>query len=199
MAEILKLKAGASISSPQKLYEGFEVRENHIIANVGIDKIQDVMQHFIVMHEEPQFFILELPTNKKDEAASGTAEALHKDIYYIDRCSHEEAITVMERVGALLFNDGLAAFGYGGHESGDEIMFGKYNVLTIYSRNIEKYGDFFKEHEIEETDRLITAWDTFSQEYPGTSEKYELDGRTVYDIPQQFEKWGMYYAERREE
>lgn len=201
MTEVLKFKAGSRISSTQKLYEGYEVGENHITANVGIDKIEKVMQHFIVMHDEPQFFILELPANLADETevAPGVVRGLHKDIYYIDGCSREEALAIMGRVGNLLFNDGMSAFGYGGHESGDEIMFGKYNVLTIYSQNIEKYTDFFETHEIDKTDNLITAWDTFSQEYPGTSERYELDGKTVYDIPTQFEEWGMYLAEQREE
>ena len=146
MAEVLRLKAGSKISSTQKLYEGYEVGDNHIIANVGINKIKKVMQHFIVMHDEPQFFILELPANKADEreVSHGVVRVLHKHIYYIDGCSREEALAIMNRVGDLLFNDGLSAFGYGGHESGDEIMFGKYNVLTIFSQNIEKYDVFLK-------------------------------------------------------
>lgn len=201
MADVLKLKAGSKVTSSQLLYEGYEVGENHITANVGIDKIEKIMRHFVAMHDEPQFFILELPASKDDETevAPGVVRVLHKDIYYIDGCSREEALAIMSRVGNLLFNDGLSAFGYGGHESGDEIMFGKYNVLTIYSQSIEKYDGFFEAHEIEKTDNLITAWDTFSQEQPGTSEKYELDGKTVYDIPAQFEEWGMYLAEQREE
>lgn len=43
MAEILKRKAGSKVTSTQLLlcfYEGFEVGENHITANVGIDKIK---------------------------------------------------------------------------------------------------------------------------------------------------------------
>lgn len=201
MADILKLKAGSKITSPQVLYEGYEVGENHITANVGIDKIEKVMQHFIVMHDEPLFFILELPANKTDETetAPGVVKVFHKDIYYMDGCTREEALAVMGRVGNLLFNDGLLSFGYGCHESGDEIMFGKYNVLTIYSKNIENYADFFKNHAIEATDHLVTAWENFSQEYPGESTKYEIDGKTAYDIPKQFEEWGMYFAEQREE
>ena len=58
-------------------------------------------------------------------------------------------------------------------------MFGKYNVLTIYSHNIEKYNDFFEKHSIEKVENLITAWDTFSQEHPGQSDKYKIGGKTV--------------------
>lgn len=201
MAQELKLKAGSSISEKMLLYEGYQKEENRIIANIGIDKIESVMQHFIVMHEEPVFFILELPAKQTDETeiAPGIVDTLHKDIYYIDGCTQEEALTILIRVGDILYNDGLSSFGFGCHESGDEIMFGKYNVLTIFSQEISKFDDFFEAHDIDKTDNLITAWDTFSEETPGTSEKYEVDGKTVYDIPDQFKEWGMYFAEQREE
>lgn len=201
MAKELKLKAGSKISSALPVYEGYEMGENHITANVGIDKIESVLQHFIVMHEEPIFFILELPANADDEtrAAPGIVRTLHKDIYYIDGCSQEEALTILIRVGNLLYNDGISSFGFGCHKSGDEIMFGKYNVLTIYSQKIEQYNDFFDAHEIEITDDLRTAWSTFTEDTPGTSERYEVDGKSVFDIPKQFEDWGMYLAEQREE
>ena len=201
MAEILKLKAGARIFSKTALYEGYQKGENYITANVGIDKIEEVLQHFIAIHEEPLFFILELPAKADDETevAPGIVEVLHKDICYIDGCSQEEALTILIRVGKILYNDGLISFGFGCHESNDEIMFRKYNVLTIYSENIDEYDDFFEPHEIDSTENLITAWDTFSADSPGTSEKYVLDGKTAYDIPKQFEEWGMYFAEQREE
>ena len=201
MREKLKLKAGSKISSVSTLYEGYEVGENHITANVGIDKIEGVLQHFIVMHEEPIFFILELPASADDETevAPGIVKTLHKDVYYIDGCSQEEALTVLVRVDDLLYNDGVSSFGFGCHESGDEIMFGKYNVLTIYSQHIENYNDFFDAHEIEKTDELITAWSTFTEATPGLSERYEVDGKSVFDIPKQFKDWGMYLAEQRKE
>ncbi len=201
MAQELKLKAGSSITSKTNLHEGYQKDENSITANIGIDKIEGVMQHFIAMHKEPLFFILELPAKQNDEAeiAPGMVDALHKDIYYIDGCTQEEALTILIRVGDLLYNDGLSSFGFGCHESGDEIMFGKYNALTIYSQEISKYDDFFAVHDIDKTNHLITAWSTFTNETPGISEKYEVDGKTVFDIPDQFKEWGMYFAERREE
>ena len=101
MAKVLKLKAGAKISSKAVLYEGYQKGENHITANVGIDKIEEVLQHFIAIHEEPLFFILELPAKADDETevAPGIVKTLHKDIYYIDGCSQEEALTILIRAG----------------------------------------------------------------------------------------------------
>ncbi len=201
MARKLILKVGAKTTSETPVYEGYEVFENGITANVGIDKTEEVFRHFIVMHDEPLFFILELPSNANDETeiAPGIAEKLHKDIYYMDGCSRGEALAVLTRVGDILYNDGISSFGFGCHDSGDEIMFGKYNVLTIYSRDTEKYSDFFDVHKIEKTKDLKTAWKTFTEETPGISEIYEQDGKSVFDIPKMFEDWGMYLAEQREE
>lgn len=204
MSDLLKLKPSVKVPFPERLLEGYEVFENYIQANVSVDKIEEVMQHFVIMRDEegdaPFFFILELPSYADDEneTAPGLVEKLHKDVYYMDGCSWEEALTLLIRAGEWLINDGISAFGYGCHQSGDEIMFRKYNILTIYSKNIEKYSDFFSEHNIEKTENLITAWDTFSKETPGEANLYEKDGKSVYDIPKQFEKWGMYFAEQRE-
>lgn len=201
MARLLKLKAGAKITSSTPVYEGYEVRDGYIVANVGVDKIEDVLCHFIAMHDEPLFFFLELPANadEETEVAPGIVEKLHKDVYYLDGCSQAEAMTVLFRAGELLCNDGISSFGFGCHESGDEIMFGKYNVLTIAAGDMGKYGDFFAAHGIEKTAHLTTACDTLTERTPGVCARYEVDGKTVFDIPVQFKEWGMYLAERRED
>ncbi len=201
---MLKMKKACQVPLAEKLFEEYEVRDNHIAANVGVDKIEDVLKHFIAMHDEPLFFILELPTNYNDETVSESGEVevvevYHKDVYYIDGCSQKEALSILNRVGELLYNDGLSAFGYGCHNSGDEIMFGEYNILTILSSNINAYSNFFEEHNISKTDSLITAWQTFSAETPGMCGSHSVNGETIYDIPKIFENYGMYFAERREE
>ena len=61
---MLNLAKGYKVSAPEKLNEGYEVISgNTIIANVNAEKILDVFQHFIVLHDEPLFFILELPVS----------------------------------------------------------------------------------------------------------------------------------------
>lgn len=174
--------------------------ENQVIANISADKIKTVMEHFICIHKEPLFFILELPSKQYDEKEirPGVVDNLHKDIYYIDGCTNEEALTILLRIGDLMINDGLCSFGFGCHESMDEIMFEKYNVTTIFSRSIEQYIDFMAKHEIPKTDHITTAWDTFSQEHPGTSERIDTDGKDIFSIPEMFADWGIYKAEQRE-
>lgn len=90
-------------------------------------------------------------------------------------------------------------FGFGCHESHDEIMVEKYNVVSIYSQDIQKYNDFYEPHNIKEAKNFITAWDTFSLEHPGSSERIEKNGKTVYDLPELLKGWGIYLAETVEE
>ena len=123
----------------------------------------------------------------------------HKNIYYVDGCSVEEALVLFERVKKLLLADGMCQFGFGCYESNDEIMVKKYNVVTIYSENIHQYEVFFEPHEISKIDNLITAWDTFLASYPGIAEQIKKDGKTVYDIPELLKEWGIYLAETVEE
>ena len=197
MAEILKLKAGAKVPFPEKLYEGFEVGKDHITANIGIDKIVAIVQDFVKTQDSPVFFFLDIP-RRHPELAGKALELTEKDeeTYYLDGCTQKMALAVFDTFSELLVNDGLSAFGFGNHITNDEIMFGKYNVASIYSRNIEKYVAFLEEHGIEKTERLTTAWDTFSYDTPGNSETLEFRGATVYDIPDLLAECGMYRAER---
>lgn len=144
---MLNLAKGYKIYEPERLKEEYEVTDDvTLMANVDVEKIKEVFQHFIVMHEEPLFFILELPVtcDRENPVAPGRLRETHKDVYYIDGCSQEECLVLLERYGELLINDGMNRFGYGCHESQDEIMLDKYNVVTIYSQQLSNYNDFLK-------------------------------------------------------
>ena len=39
---------------------------------------------------------------------------------------------------------------------------------------------------------LVTAWDTFSAEYPGSASRLEIAGQTVPDMIKELQKIGMY-------
>ena len=53
------------------------------------------MKHFLEMRDEPVFFILEIPTDLDDEKKikEGLSGGFHTDVYYLDGCSHDEAVT----------------------------------------------------------------------------------------------------------
>lgn len=199
--QLLKLKKCCKVPHPEQLFEAYAVGENMVAANVSTDKIEDVLVHFIAAHQqEPLFFILEIPSRQDDEQeiAPGVLESFHKDVYYIDGCTPEEALGVLSRVANIVFEDGLCAFGFGGHESGEEIMFDKYNIVTVVTGDPQQYCEFFAMHDIPQTDNLVTAWDTFTQDAPGQSKMNTVKGKNIYDIPAMFEEWGMYLAEQRE-
>ena len=199
---MLNLVKGHQVSLVENLFESFtKLTEHHLMANVHAEKILEIFQHFIVIHDEPLFFILELPVSidREKVIAKNIIKESHKDVYYIDGCSREECLALLIRYGDLLVNDGLSKFGFGGHKSHDEIMLDSYNVVTIYSEELSKFNDFFEPHNIQFVEELVTAWKTFSKTSPGISEIYESNGKTVYDLPEELAEWGIYLAETRTE
>lgn len=199
---MLNLVKGHRVSLVENLFESFtKLTEHYLMANVHAEKILEVFQHFIVIHDEPLFFILELPVSidREKVVAKNIIKESHKDVYYIDGCSREECLALLIRYGDLLVNDGLSKFGFGGHKSHDEIMLDSYNVVTIYSKELSKFYDFFEPHNIQFVEELVTAWGTFSKTSPGISEIYESNGKTVYDLPVELAEWGIYLVETRTE
>ena len=199
---MLNLVKGHQVSLVENLFESFtKLTEHHLMANVHAEKILEIFQHFIVIHDEPLFFILELPVSidREKVIAKNIIKESHKDVYYIDGCSREECLALLIRYGDLLVNDGLSKFGFGGHKSHDEIMLDSYNVVTIYSKELSKFNDFFEPHNIQFVEELVTAWKTFSKTSPGISEIYESNGKTVYDLPEELAEWGIYLAKTRTE
>jgi hypothetical protein len=197
---VLKMRKGCIVPFPQKLSEGYIYRNPVFIANVDVDKLETLLEHFITIHDEPLFFILELPCQHNDETeiVPGEVKTFHKDVYYIDGCSQEEARNILHRTAEILINDGLCNFGFGCHLSRDEIMAEKYNVLTVWANNKDTYAGFFEKCKIQPVDRLVTAWETFTQEAPGESIRVDTDGKSIYDIPLMLQDFGIYLAERRE-
>ena len=199
---MLNLVKGHQVSLVENLFESFtKLTEHHLMANVHAEKILEIFQHFIVIHDEPLFFILELPVSidREKEIAKNIINESHMDVYYIGNCSREECLVLLIRYGDLLVNDGLSKFGFGGHKSHDEIMLDSYNVVTIYSKELSKFNDFFEPHNIQFVEELVTACETFSETSPGISEIYESNGKTVYDLPEELAEWGIYLAETRTE
>ena len=201
---MLELKKCCKVPFPEKLFEEYEVKDTAIYANVNASKILEMMRQFIKMHNEPLFFILELPCKDEDGITEGktiTNANDDYDVYFIDGLDAEQATDCIESLGVFLIKDGMNTFGIGGHESHEEILFGKYNVVTIYTKNAESYGDFMHSFGIKKTNSLVTAWDTFDHEHPGECKLYvsEETGKTIYDIPEAYKDYGMYLYEARKE
>lgn len=201
---MFKLAAGYKLNDMTGLEEGYHRYEGTSVieANVSVEKIRDVLEHFIAIHDEKLFLILCLPVTGDREEPDETGivvSATHHDVYYLDGCSREECIMILEKYGELLINDGMCHFGFGGHQSHDEIIVDKYNIVGINSPNLEEFDGFFEAHDIIFKDTFVTAWELISKDNPGISEKIVVDGMTVYDLPEILKDQGMYYAETRED
>lgn len=197
----MKFREGCKVPFPEKVLVGYSYEAPWFTANVDADKILAVLEHFISIHHEPLFFILELPSRKEEETElrPGVVEKLHKDVYYLGGRTQEDALALLHRFGDMLIRDGMSAFGFGCHQSHEEIMVGQYNVVSIYTGDEKAYEGFFERHGIHRVQPLVTAWNTFTKDAPGECERIDTDGKNVFDIPDICAEWGMFLAERREE
>ena len=201
---MIELKKCCKVPFPEKLFEKYEVQENAIYANVNASKIIDVMKRFVEMHNEPMFFILEIPC-KEDDGITDSKTLINAnddyDVYFIDGLDKEHINQCLDALGDFLTKDGMNTFGIGGHESHEEILFGKYNVVTIYTNSADEYSELLSSFGIEKTASLVTAWDTFDESHPGECSLYvsEETGKTIYDIPDAYKEYGMYLYEERKE
>ena len=59
----LKLKTGCVCSFGDLLFEEYEAGDGYIKANVSIDKIEKLVQYFVMVHDEPMTFTLNLPVD----------------------------------------------------------------------------------------------------------------------------------------
>lgn len=198
---MIKMIKGCKVPDTGQLMEQYELTENRFIANVSAEKIMGVFAHFISIQTVRLFFILELPANYSDEARlrKSGSDPMHKDIYYIDGLSREEALALLMRYGELLINDGISQFGFGVEDNSAELMKQSYNVISLWTNKSEAYQDFFEAHEVPRTEKLVTAWDTFSPNSPGECVRIEIGRKDVFSIPKELSEWGIYLAEQREE
>ena len=200
---MLELKCGCIVPFPEKLAEEYEIRNDAVYANINASRVLDMMKRFAEMRDEPMFFILELPRREEDGITESKIlkNVNDYDVYFIDGLDYTAVCELLDAVGGFLVKDGMNLFGIGGHESGEEILFGRYNVMTLYTKSTDKYRKFFAEFGIRETDNLITAWNTFDEDHPGECNLYvsKETGKTIYDIPEVYKDYGMYLYEEVKE
>ena len=63
---------------------------------------------------------------------------------------------------------------------------------------MQKYHKLMRKY-APEAESCKTAWDTFSDTTAGECISIELDGISVYDLPERLKSMGLYLAEQREE
>lgn len=204
---MFNLIKGAKINGNIALKEEYEINGNWIYANISVENIRKVMEQFVKIEKGNKFCLfIEIPANIADENIIGMneegfyqLESKHMDVYYLDNITDEYIIYLLDKFGDILINDGLSHFGVLS-QSGREIGKYKYNVIKAYTRDdLLPLINVFNSLDIPETDNLITAWDYFSQDNPGESERYEKDGKSIYDVVEILKEVGMYKYEQYEE
>lgn len=197
----MKFSLGYEIEQSEAISEEYQILKRQICANVSVEHLEPLLRAFIEDIEEPCFFILELPMNEveENELRKQDTDPYHKVVYYIDGCTKEKLLYILETSGELLIQDGMSSFGFASHKTKDEIFVGKYNVVTIYSKKPKKFMNLLEGFGIKRTKKLITAWNTFSESSPGCCKRIEIHGTDVYTLPELYEGLGIYRAEVREE
>lgn len=205
---MFNLIKGAKVNENIALKEEYEINGNWIYANISAENIRRIINQFIEIENTELFCLfIEIPANmtdenviRKTEDGYCVTEKMHKDIYYLDDISAKDLNELLNVFEDTLINDGLSSFGVLS-QKGNEIGKYKYNVMGAYSdgEDLSPIIETFYNVKIPRTDKLVTAWDCFSQDNPGESELYKKDGKTIYDVVDELKEFGLYKYEQREE
>ena len=188
------------VRNSEKIKESYMVEGNRITVNISKEKYDKLLYSFIDSLDEPCFFILESPLSIDEERELQGEElrAFHYNVYYIDGLFKVELKDIFNKFLKVFKNCGVASFGAASHFAKDEILFTKYNVAYIYTKNILKYSKLLNDLEIFESNNFITAWDTFNHQTPGDAFDLNTNDNNVYTfIDYATSMLGMYKAEIR--
>lgn len=200
-----RLTEGMSVSNLDGLHECYEVKERNgtyvFKVNVSAENIAKLIQSFCIGLDEPCFFILEVPTNEKDELElrKKNTDSFHCDVFYWDGLSTSTLLEIVDKYGELLINDGMTCFGFASHHSHDEIYLGRYNIVSIFASDVFRYKDLLDGMSISEEEQIKTVWDNFSKDAPGQTRRIEIGGQDIYSLIDELKNRGLYFAERREQ
>ncbi len=186
---------GVTIPFPDKVLEEYQVfKGESICANVSYEKLSALVSNFYRALPEPLFLVMQLPLSIDEENKMEFKEILHQEVLYLDGQTRSQIDTIMTSYGQLLLSDGLSQFAIASHKSHEEIFIQTYKVVSIYSEMPEKYAALLTKYGLHKTDHLITAWDTFSQDYPGECRRICIEGLDAYNVVDILKKQGMYRA-----
>ncbi|QAT49311.1 hypothetical protein EQM14_05690 [Caproiciproducens sp. NJN-50] len=186
---------GVTIPFSNKILEEYQIFEGEsICANVSYEKLSALVTNFYQALPEPLFLVMQLPLSIDEENKMGFEEILHQEVLYLDGQTQSQIDTIMTSYGQLLLSDGLSQFAIASHQSHEEIFIQKYKVVSIYSETPERYAVLLTKYGLHKTDHLITAWDTFSKDYPGECRRICIEGLDAYNVADILKKQGMYRA-----
>lgn len=170
----MKFSKCFTVPESDKITESYKRRNNAVFANISDEKMENIISSFIEFLDEPCFFLIEVPLNKKDEEAirKKDTDPYHKVEYFIDNIDKLKCFELFNEYGRQIIDSGLYGFGFGSIKSHDEIYVSRYNIVHFYSDNdITSVIEILNRNDIFENNEFITAYDIFSREKPGIIEK----------------------------
>ena len=176
---------GVSLADTGDVSSAFRSSGQNIEGVLSAELIIPAAKAFISAVKEPLFFFLELPLDNSESY----------DTYYLDNCTREVADTIIDCYGELLANDGVSRFGFGSNSTDEEIYFRDYQEFSAYVKVPQKLAQSLEQLGARKKDEFKTLWDMMSDENTGCLTAVELEGETVFDIPQALKGAGMYKVE----
>ncbi len=191
--EKMKFKKGCVVLNPEKIIESYEIKDGGIYANVENPNTEKLIYNFIKNVSEG-FLFLEMPN--LDEAQQVNGALYEREVYYLDGLSKLEMQEIFNRYKNVLLEDGLIAFGFGSHNSYEQISVDKYNVVTIVSEDLYAVEKFLEQMGIKKVEKLVTAWDIFDKDNCGKSSLVTINKKTIYHVKNELEEIGLYKGEQ---
>lgn len=182
-----ELCQGVTAPASEDMKSGYRRDGESFTGIVSADLMAKLTDGFIELADEPIFFCLELPKDGSDGE--------EYDVYYLDNCTKAVARAIMKRYGELLIHDGLSRFAFGSNVTAEEVYFRDYQEFLLCTPKTGKAEKLLAKLGIALTEKPYSMWESFSGEHPGSLSAVELEGETVYDIPDALEEVGMYLAE----
>ena len=177
---------GVSLADTGAVASAFSCCGENIEGVLSAELIIPAAKAFISTVKEPVFFFLELPKDNDNESY---------ETYYLDNCTKKVAQAIIECYGELLAGDGVSRFGFGSNSTDEEIYFRDYQEFSAYIKSPNIFADSLEKLGAVKEESFMTLWDMMSDENPGCLTAVELDGETVFDIPEALKGAGMYKAE----
>ncbi|MDO5141648.1 MAG: hypothetical protein Q4D31_01370 [Eubacteriales bacterium] len=171
--------AGVTIPFPERLSERYQQEGDTLTCNLSFEKLDDFVRAFYDALDEPLFLAIH-PDADADE------------VWYLDNMTKAQLTMILDGYGELLYQDGLSAFAIGSLATEEELFVQKYKVLSLYSPRVARFTALLERFGVARTDRLVTAWDTFSDAHPGSAQRLVVAGQTVPDLIRELEQLGMY-------
>ncbi len=187
MGKEFSLCQGVYAEGTEGLKSSYRLLEQGAEGLLSADAIADCARGFIKMIAEPVFFFLELPEDMDGDGKYS--------LYYLDNCTKAVAEAIMKRYGELLVNDGAARFGFGSNKTDEEIYFTDYQEFSIYTKRTAAMEKLLASVGAVKTDKPDSIWELLSEENQGSLSVVEIEGETVFDIPDNLKQAGMYKAE----